>query len=31
VAEQHGVGIEPTALPDKVVQYFGKQITVTPS
>jgi alpha-D-xyloside xylohydrolase len=30
VAEQHGVGIEPTAAADKVVQYSGKQVTVTP-
>ena len=30
VAEQHGVGIESTAAADKVVQYSGKQVTVTP-
>jgi alpha-D-xyloside xylohydrolase len=30
VGENHGVGIAPSDTPDKVVQYFGKQITVTP-
>jgi alpha-D-xyloside xylohydrolase len=28
--EDHGVGIEPTDQPDKVVRYAGKEITVTP-
>jgi alpha-D-xyloside xylohydrolase len=31
VGEHHGTGIGPTANPDKVVQYSGKQMTVTPS
>jgi alpha-D-xyloside xylohydrolase len=30
VKEDHGTGIEPVTSPDKVVQYSGKQITVTP-
>jgi alpha-D-xyloside xylohydrolase len=30
VGENHGVGVPPTDSPDKVVQYSGKQITVTP-
>jgi len=30
VRENHGTGIEPAAQADKVVQYAGKQITVTP-
>ena len=30
VAENHGVGINSTDEADKVVQYSGKQITVTP-
>jgi len=30
VGKNHGVGIAPTEKPDKVVSYFGKQITVTP-
>jgi hypothetical protein len=30
VAENHGTGIEPVSVPDKVVQYIGQQITVTP-
>jgi alpha-D-xyloside xylohydrolase len=30
VSENHGVGIEPTAKPDKVVQYAGKEVTVFP-
>jgi alpha-D-xyloside xylohydrolase len=30
VGENHGVGIAPSDTPDKVVRYFGKQITVTP-
>ena len=29
-AENHGVGVAPTDNPDRVVQYAGKQITVTP-
>jgi alpha-D-xyloside xylohydrolase len=28
--ESHGVGIEATDQPDKVVRYAGKEITVTP-
>ncbi len=28
--ENHGVGIEPTDQPDKIVRYAGKEITVTP-
>jgi len=31
VGEHHGTGIGPTANADKVVQYLGKQMTVTPS
>jgi alpha-D-xyloside xylohydrolase len=30
VGEGHGAGIDPTAQPDKVVEYSGKQITVVP-
>lgn len=30
VGEGHGIGIAPTAEVDKVVQYSGKQISVTP-
>ena len=30
VGENHGVGIDSADEPDKVVQYSGKQITVTP-
>jgi len=30
VSENHGVGINSAGEPDKVVQYSGKQITVTP-
>jgi alpha-D-xyloside xylohydrolase len=30
VGENHGSGIEPTAQADKIVQYSGAQITVTP-
>jgi len=30
VGENHGVGIAPSDSPDKVVQYSGKQVTVTP-
>ena len=30
VKENHGTGIEPTPVPDKVVQYSGKQTTVSP-
>ena len=30
VGENHGNGIEPASAPDKVVQYSGKQIGVTP-
>jgi len=30
VGEGHGVGIGPTAQPDKVVTYSGKPVTVTP-
>ncbi len=30
VGEHHGVGIDPASEPDKVVQYSGKQISVTP-
>jgi len=29
-AENHGVGVAPTDNADKVVQYSGKQVTVTP-
>ena len=28
VGENHGVGVDPTDRPDKVVQYSGKQVTV---
>jgi hypothetical protein len=28
--EGHGVGIGQTSQPDKVVQYSGKKVTVTP-
>jgi len=30
VSENRGVGIAPADNPDKVVQYSGKLITVTP-
>jgi alpha-D-xyloside xylohydrolase len=30
VGENHGVGVSPAGEADKVVQYSGKQITVTP-
>ena len=30
VGENHGVGIAPSDTPDKVVNYSGKQIVVTP-
>jgi len=30
VGEGHGISIAPTPQPDKVVQYSGKEITVTP-
>ena len=30
VGENHGVGIAPSDTPDKVVNYSGKQMTVTP-
>ena len=30
VSENHGVGVAPSDLVDKVVQYSGKQITVSP-
>jgi hypothetical protein len=30
VRENHGVGVNPAEEADKVVQYSGKQITVTP-
>ncbi len=30
VGEHHGIGVASSATPDRVVQYFGKQITVTP-
>ena len=30
VSENHGVGVSPADEPDKIVQYSGKQITVTP-
>jgi len=30
VGEGHGVGIGQTAQPDKVVQYSGKPVVVTP-
>jgi alpha-D-xyloside xylohydrolase len=30
VGENHGVGVNPTVQADKVVQYSGKQITLTP-
>jgi hypothetical protein len=28
VSDDHGVGVEPTAHPDKIVEYSGKLITV---
>ena len=30
VSENHGVGVNPADEADKVVQYLGKQVTVTP-
>jgi alpha-D-xyloside xylohydrolase len=30
VGENHGTGVAPTDRPDKVVEYSGKQLTVTP-
>jgi alpha-D-xyloside xylohydrolase len=30
VGENHGVGVDPTDRPDKIVQYSGKQVTVKP-
>jgi alpha-D-xyloside xylohydrolase len=30
VGENHGVGVDPTDEPDKIVQYSGKQTTVKP-
>ena len=30
VGDNHGVGIEPSASADKVVEYSGKQITISP-
>ena len=30
VSENHGVGIAPSDTPDKIVQYSGRQITVSP-
>ena len=30
VSENHGSGVDPAVRPDRVVQYSGKQITVTP-
>jgi hypothetical protein len=30
VGRNHGVGIEPSAASDKVVQYSGKELTVVP-
>jgi alpha-D-xyloside xylohydrolase len=30
VRENHGVGVDPADEPDKVVQYSGKEVTVTP-
>jgi alpha-D-xyloside xylohydrolase len=30
VSENHGVGIDVTDQPDKIVEYSGRQITVTP-
>ncbi|MGA7302399.1 MAG: TIM-barrel domain-containing protein, partial [Candidatus Sulfotelmatobacter sp.] len=30
VSENHGVGIAPCDTPDKVVEYSGKQVSVTP-
>ena len=30
VGADHGTGIEPTAQPDKIVQYSGAKVTVTP-
>ncbi len=29
VGENHGTGIEPVEIPDKVIHYSGKQVTVT--
>jgi len=30
VGGNHGVGILPEGKPDRVIRYFGKQVTVTP-
>jgi hypothetical protein len=30
VGEKHEVGVNPTDEPDKVVQYSGREIRVTP-
>jgi hypothetical protein len=30
VRENHGVGVEASEEPDKIVRYSGKQITVKP-
>jgi alpha-D-xyloside xylohydrolase len=30
VGEGHGAGIAPTSQPDKVVEYSGRQVTITP-
>ncbi|HKS83187.1 MAG TPA: glycoside hydrolase family 31 protein [Candidatus Acidoferrales bacterium] len=30
VGEGHGIGIDPSAQPDKIVQYSGQPVTVTP-
>src|SRR5450432_511488 len=30
VGENHGAGIDPASEPDKIVQYSGKQVSVTP-
>ena len=30
VGENHGAGVEPERVPDKIVQYSGEQITVSP-
>ncbi|MFZ0198843.1 MAG: glycoside hydrolase family 31 protein [Candidatus Sulfotelmatobacter sp.] len=30
VSENHGIGVAPSDTPDKVVQYSGKQVSVTP-
>jgi hypothetical protein len=30
VGENHGVGVDTTERADKVVQYSGKELTVTP-